>query len=133
MADDPKEGATPPAGDVKPIDDRMAAVEAEQKEQGGKIDQILHTLKGMTGPKAGTTMSSSGAGDASASSSSGTASSPDMADQMRQAVRDVHAEREQAAAKAEHDAQHAAAEQPPRTERTGKQRFQEIMFGKEPR
>jgi len=125
MANDPKEGATPPEP-PKTADARMDAIEAEQKEQGGKIDQILDTLKaGAGGPKEPSSPPASSPGSPPAS---------DMAEQMRQAVRDVGAERDKAAKDAEHDRQHAAApEQPPRIEKTGKQKFQRLMFGEDPK
>lgn len=102
-------------------DARLDKLEAGQAEQGGKLDQIIGMLKG-------------GAGDAHAAAQAHTErrldESSTIADQVKQAVRDVHAEQAQDAAKAKPEPE---PEQPPREPQSGiKAKLQRAMFGGEP-
>lgn len=104
-------------------DARFEKIEAEQERQGSILDEIRAALKG--------------GHDTPAAAPAG-ADEPapaDMAEQMRQAVRDVNAEQQQA----DHDRQHAADHdrmrrpEPETTPREamarGKARLQRAMFG----
>lgn len=106
-------------------DARLAKLEAEQAEQGGKLDQILGLLKG-------------GEGKAHDAAQEHTEEHLDrsstMADQVRQAVKDVRAEEAQREAEEAHKADHAALreqrEKPPRESASGfRGRLQRAMYG----
>lgn len=119
---DPEEEAPP--GEA--VDARFAKIEAEQAEQGGKLDQILAKLSG----------GSSGEGKtAPAATAKDEAGS--MADQVRRAVEAVGAEKEQKAAADQHAAEHQALkemrEKPPRESQAGwRGKLQKAMYGKDP-
>jgi hypothetical protein len=100
-------------------DHRLDALEAGQAEQGGKLDQIIGMLKG-------------GETEAHAAAQAHTErrldESSTIADQVKQAVRDVHAEEDQAKAKPVPE-----PEQAPRESQSGiKGKLQRAMFGGDP-
>lgn len=99
------------------LDKRVGALEAGQESLAEKVDKILGIV--------------SGGHDDKPSGSTTTADPPpqDMAEQMRQAVRDVHAERDQADAKSKPEPEH----QPREAGQPGRQRAARIMYGKEPK
>jgi type IV secretory pathway VirB10-like protein len=101
----------PPAGDA-PLAKRVDTIEAEQQRQGGILEEIRDKLTG-TAPPAVTRGDDPGP------------SAADMAEQMRQAVRDVNAEAAAAAP--------SAAPEPETTPREvmikGKERLQRALFG----
>ncbi len=115
------------AGRVKSLDDRFGAIEARQEKQEGLLEQILGKLGGGGGEAEPVTR-----GDEPAAPSPG-----EMAEQMRQAVRDVRAEEAAEQARAAHDADHAKMRtpEPEQTPREvmirGKARLQRLMFGAE--
>ena len=107
----PPEPAAPAPDDSAPLAKRVDGLEAEQQRQGGVLDEI----KGML----------AGRGEPVASADDPGPSAADMAEQMRQAVRDVNAEAAAAAP--------PAAPEPETTPREvmikGKDKLQRIMFG----
>lgn len=118
MADD-QPGGQPPAQDTSDsIDARFTRIEDEQRDQRGILTEIRDHLTG------------AGSGDAggSVTQASDPAPAGDMAEQMRQAVRDVNAERD-------HDAEHAKLRQPPPETSPreivvrGKEKLQNVLFG----
>jgi hypothetical protein len=109
-------------------DARLVKLEAEQAEQGGKLDQILGLLKG-------------GEGKAHDAAQEHTEEHLDrsstIADQVRQAVEQVGAEKAAKEAEEAHKADHAALreqrEKPPRESQSGfRGKLQRAMFGSEP-
>lgn len=101
-------------------DARLDKLEATQAEQGGKLDQILALIKGDGKEEAAPAQTEGGPADQST-----------IADQVRQAVRDVHAEEEQAAAKFKPD--DAPKEKPPRESQSGfRGKLQRAMYGGDP-
>lgn len=113
---------------IEGLDERFGRLEQEQREQRGLLEQLLAGK----GP-------AKGAHDAAQQRTQhrleqGPAAS--IADQVRQAVKDVNAEAAQQQAEADHAAEHQrmreAAERPPR-ERAGglRGRLQTVMFGRD--
>lgn len=101
----------------KSLDARVATLETGQEGLTEKVDRILGIV-------------SKGHDDQPTESTTTADPAPeDMAEQMRQAVRDVHAERDQAATKPDPkpEVQPREAGQPFR------QRLAEVIHGKEPR
>jgi hypothetical protein len=128
MTDKP---ADPPA-DPKPADEglktRVDGLEAEQQRQGGVLDEIRQLLTGGTGKP----------GPGNGPDRKDPLAGPDpgsVAEQMRQAVRDVRAEE----AAADHDAHHAQLKAPPPEVKPdevmirGKARAQKFLFGSDPK
>lgn len=115
------------AGRVKALDDRFGALEAEQERQGGLLEQIAAKLGGGK-PDSDGPVTSADAPPAGPNPA-------DMAEQMRQAVRDVRAEEAQADADRQHAADHAklSAPEPEKTPREvmikGKAKLQKVLFG----
>lgn len=103
---------------VKSLDDRFGKIENEQERQGGLLEQILGKLGGdkAEGDPPVTRADEPGP------------SAGDMAEQMRQAVRDVRAEEAAEAAK-----QQPKEPEPEKTPREvmvkGKDRLQRALFG----
>jgi len=118
----PPEPAAPPAAEDAPLSKRVDSIEAEQKRQGGILEEIRDKLTGSSAEddKNVTRGTEPPAGGA------------DMAEQMRQAVRDVNAEAAAAAAK-----QPPAAPPPETSPREvmikGKERLQRALFGGDPK
>lgn len=105
-------------------DTRLDKLEAGQAEQGGKLDQIIGMLKGDEA-------------DAHEAAAEHTEKRLDrgstIADQVRQAVKDVRAEEEADKHKADHAALAAEREKPPRESQSGfRGKLQRAMFGSEP-
>lgn len=103
----------------QPIDQRVTALESGQESLTEKVDKILGIVSGDRGPK-----------DDEASTTVADPAPADMAEQMRQAVRDVHAERDQADA-----GKHTPVpEKPPREAgQPARQKLAGVLYGKEPR
>ena len=104
----------PQSGDS--LDTRVSALETGQESIAEKVDKILGILGKPAAPAEPVTTADP-------------APAADMGEQMRQAVRDVHAERDQAAAK-----------DPPKPEvkpreagQPGRQKLARVLYGKEPR
>jgi len=108
---------TPPADDGQPLDKRVADLEAGQQRQDSKLDRVIDMLSGSTkGDEPVTSADAPGAG------------AVDIAEQVRQAVRDVNAE----SAKTEQKA--PAAEMTPREVGVkGKAKLQRALFGSDPK
>jgi hypothetical protein len=112
-------------------DARLDKLESVQAEQGGKLDQILALVKGKEDE----------AHDKAEKHTQDRLANPPaatIADQVRQAVKEVGAEEEQRRRQAEHDEHHKnlreQAERPPREPVSGfRGRLQSAMFGKDPR
>lgn len=85
MADAPAPPPAPPAGTEARQDAAIAELRTEQGRQGGVLDELLGLVKGGAGPAP------------AAKGDPPPAPAVDMAEQMRQAVRDVQAERDKAA------------------------------------
>ena len=100
------------------LEPRVEKLEAGQETMTSKLDNILGLLDTGRGPK-----------DGEPSTTTADPAPPaDMAEQMRQAVRDVHAERDQAAAK-----EPPKPEVPPREAgQPAKQRLARVLYGKDP-
>lgn len=120
--------ADPDTEQTESVDARFSKIEAEQAEQGGKLDQILARLPG-TGKPA----------DKPASAVPADADPATIAEQVRRAVEAVGAEKEKADADSAHAADHAALkemrEKPPR-ETTGqgwRGKLQRAMYGGDPK
>jgi hypothetical protein len=120
------EGAGPESGggSTPPADERITALEAEQQRQGGLLDEILTAVRG--GGAAGT-------GPAAVAGTDPAAAGADMAEQMKQAVRDVQAEGDAELGKAVRlgaAGTRPAAESSPREVTVrGKDRLQAAFFG----
>lgn len=99
------------------LDKRVGALETGQESLAEKIDKILGIVSG--GHKPEPTEPVTQADPAP----------QDMAEQMRQAVRDVNAEQDQAAAKSKPEPEH----KPREAGQPGRQRAARIMYGKEPK
>lgn len=100
------------------LDKRVGALETGQESLAEKVDKILGIVSG--GHKQEPTESVTTADQPAA----------DMAEQMRQAVRDVHAERDQAdAGKKAPEPEH----RPREAGQPGRQRAARILYGKEPK
>lgn len=116
------------AGRVKSLDDRFGALEHEQSEQRGMLSQILGKLGGGGDAPKGEPVTRGD--DPLAGPDPGS-----MAEQMRQAVRDVRAEEAQAEKDRQHSADHDRLRTPdpekaPREVMIrGKAKLQKIMFG----
>jgi hypothetical protein len=112
--------AAPPVDNTAPLAARVDGLETEQKRQGGILDRI----EGLLTTSGDTTVTSADQPPA--------ADAAGMAEQMRQAVRDVNAE---AAAAAPKDAPKAPA--PETTPREvmikGKDKLQRVLFGGDPK
>src|SRR5271167_2428843 len=112
MADEPAGAGT------DPLAERVTGIEREQDRQGGLLDRILDRL--------------GGGSDETTPVTRGTEPQPsaaDMAEQMRQAVRDVQAEAAAGAAAKAPDPEAAPAE----VMIKGKERIQRAIFGSDPR
>ena len=122
----PPAAGAPPAGTgeasrIQSLDERFGKIETEQQQQRGLLEQIRDSLTGRNSPPAGSAPAASPPAPAAAAAA-------DMAEQMRQAVRDVHAE------------ESAAGPGTPAPEKTpretgrigGKERLQRVFFGKDP-
>lgn len=101
-----------------PLDDRVTALETGQDSLSGKIDEILGIIKGSKQDPPAEPVTTADPAPA------------DMAEQMRQAVRDVHAERDQADA-----GKHTPVpEKPPREAgQPARQKLASVLYGKEPK
>lgn len=120
MADDDQRQE--PAQTETSQDARLDRLEATQAEQGGKLDQIIAMIKGDGDGKPEAAPAQTGDGPDQVST---------IADQVRQAVRDVHAEEAQAAAKGKPD--EAPKEKPPRESQSGfRGKLQRAMYGGDP-
>jgi hypothetical protein len=132
MPPDPQ--ADPPPGQdeadrIQTLDARFGAIETEQKTQRGLLEQIAAAVGG-TGPAAA-------AHDKAEARTQDRLANPPaatIADQVRQAVKDVQAEQDQAARdqahQADHDKLRQASEQPPREPQSGpRARLQRILYG----
>lgn len=114
---------TPPAepqpapGDT--LETRVGKLETGQESIAGKVDKILGILDKPADPAAEPVTTADPAPDA-----------PDMAEQMRQAVRDVHAEAAAAAAK---DSKPKPEVQPREAGQPFRQRLGEVIHGREPK
>lgn len=98
------------------LDKRVGALETGQESLTEKVDKILGIVSGGHDPKPTEPVTQ--------------ADPPqDMAEQMRQAVRDVHAERDQAATKSKPEPEH----KPREAGQPGRQRAARILYGKEPK
>lgn len=108
--------ATPPDPQPEGLEPRVAKLETGQESLIEKVDRILGIVdKNPDGDPPVT--------------SADPAPAADMAEQMRQAVRDVHAERDQAAA-----SEPPKPEVPPREAgQPAKARLARVLYGKEPR
>lgn len=115
----PDPAAAPDGG---PLEGRVSSIEAEQQRQGGLLDKILGKLTG---------------DDGDTSVTEGTeppAAAGDMAEQMRQAVRDVQAEADAEVGKAHRLGRKPEPETSPREVMVkGKDRLQRALFGGDPR
>lgn len=131
MADPQADPQAPPAPEGRTLDDRMSAVETEQREQRG----ILNRIEGLlTGPK-----SSSGP-DSPQSATETDSSGLSVAEQVKRGVAEIEAKRKKdEAAKAKADEADAwkksveekLAERKPAEPKTGrKAKLQERLFGK---
>lgn len=99
----------------QPIDARVTALETGQQSMSERIDRILGLLDKPAAPKEPVTTADPPPG-------------PDMAEQMREAVRAVHAERDAAAASApKPEVTPREAGQP------GRSRLATVLYGKEPK
>jgi hypothetical protein len=105
---------------VKSLDDRFGKIEAEQERQGGLLDKIAAKLDG------GSQQPPAAEPVTRADPAPG-----DMAEQMRQAVRDVNAE--QAQADAAKDKTPAPEQAPREVMIRGKARLQRALFGGDPK
>lgn len=115
----PDTAPKPEAG--APIERRVDSIEAEQQRQGGIIEKIWDKLSGDT-PEADANVTR--ADDPPA----------DMAEQMRQAVRDVQAEADAEAGKAARLGRRPEPETSPREVMIrGKDRLQRALFGGDPK
>ena len=111
------ESVPEPAPD-KSLDARVGALETGQESLAEKVDKILGIVSG--GHKQEPTEPVTTADPAP----------QDIAEQMRQAVRDVHAERDQAdAGKSKPEPEH----RPREAGQPGRQRAARILYGKEPK
>jgi hypothetical protein len=115
-ADPPKDG---------PLKDRVDSIESEQKRQGGVLDEIKQLLAGQQADS-GTVVN----GDQPPA-----AAAADMAEQMKQAVRDVQAESDaEVGRQARLGAGRPPAETSPREVMVkGKDRLQRALFGGDPK
>lgn len=120
-------GAAPPPQQQKP-DDRIDQLAARQERTESKIDKVLDMLGGKDDPPAPGT-GAAGAGSPPA----------DHLGEIKQAIRDVRAEEQQAAADAAHKADHDRLKNKPEPEKqpresgpTWKDRLQNVMFGGDP-
>jgi hypothetical protein len=118
----PADPPAPAADDSAPLAKRVDTIEAEQQRQGGILDEIRAKL---TGSPEGDTHVTKGTDPPAASAA-------DMAEQMRQAVRDVRAEEAAAAAKGK-PAEPAPETTPREVMVRGKDRLQRLMFGGDPK
>ncbi|SRR6266702_1325321 len=131
-APEPKPEPKPATPEPEPAktEDRLERVEAEQREQRGLLNTILEKVSG-TAPEA-----PKGAQNVTETRLE---RSTIIADQVKQAVKDVGAEQEAERLRAEHDAEHARLRIPaakpepehqPRERQGGaKAKWQKIMFG----
>jgi hypothetical protein len=112
-----------PEDTAAPLEGRVQSIEAEQKRQGGMLDQILGKL---TGDQEGDTTVTTG--------SEPPAGPGDMAEQMRQAVRDVQAEADAEVGRQQRLGKRPEPETTPREVMVkGKERLQRTLFGGDPR
>ena len=126
----PPSSSDPEAGRIKGLDERFGKLESEQREQRGMLEQILGKVSGSQSPPAA---GNSGGAPGGVGAATG-APSHDVAELMRQAVRDVGAER--AAARQRTDAERARIEQQARAEHApreqtgrGRKRLQRALWG----
>lgn len=115
---------SPPKDDAGgPLTERVGKIEAEQQRQGGILERIEGMLAG--GPDS----------DAPPVTGTDPAAGPaDMAEQMRQAVRDVQAEEDAAAGRAARLGKKPEPETTPREVMIrGKDRLQRALFGGDPK
>lgn len=117
MADDPSPDPKP--ADPAPLEQRVGKIESEQERQGGVLDQILGKLTG------------SGSETTVTEGTDPPAAPGDVAEQMRQAVRDVQAEADAEAGKAARlGGKRPDPETTPREVMVkGKDKLQRLMFG----
>lgn len=111
-------GTPAPADEGAPLAERVGKIETEQERQGGILDQIRDHLTGRadTGPAPAVRGDDPGP------------SAADMAEQMRQAVRDVRAE-EAAAATKDTPARPEPETTPREVMIRGKDKLQRVLFG----
>lgn len=102
----------------QPIDQRVTALESGQESLTEKVDKILGIVSKGHDPQPTEPVTTADPAPA------------DMAEQMRQAVRDVHAERDQADA-----GKHTPVpEKPPREAgQPARQKLAGVLYGKEPK
>ena len=118
---------------IQSLDQRFGKIEQEQTEQRGLLEQIRDAVAG-TGP-------ARPAHDKAQAHTEQRLEQPPaaaMADQVRQAVKDVNAEEEQRKRQADHDADHdrirELAERAPRESQSGwRAKLQRGMFGSDPK
>jgi ribonuclease D len=115
------EPSTAPAADDAPLAKRVDSIEAEQQRQGGILNEIRDKL---TGSPEGDTTVTRGTEPPGPSAA-------DMAEQMRQAVRDVRAE--EAAAETKEPKEPAPETTPREVMVKGKDKLQRWMFGADPK
>ena len=101
----------------EPLDERVTALETGQESLTEKVDKILGIVSKGHDDKPSEPVTTADPAPA------------DMAEQMRQAVRDVHAERDQADAKSKPEPEH----KPREAGQPGRQRAARILYGKEPK
>ncbi len=102
----------------QPIDARVTALETGQQSMSERIDRILGLLDKKPADSSGTTTVAD------------PPPGPDMAEQMREAVRAVHAERDQAAAK---DTGPKPEVTPREAGQPARSKLAAVLYGKEPK
>lgn len=124
MADDETgTGASSAGGDEgRPLAARVDTIEAEQQRQGGILEQIRDHLTGTDHPSQPDNVTRADTPAASAA---------EMAEQMRQAVRDVNAEA--AAASTAQPARPEPETTPREVMVRGKDKLQRVLFGGDPK
>jgi hypothetical protein len=112
-------------GRIESLDTRFGAIETEQREQRGMLDKILTAVSGTGGQAAAT------AHRADTTVVDDRLDRPSrIQDQMKEAIRAVNAEQQQAQQPG--PAAPAAEAAPAEVAIRGKQRLQQIVFGKDP-
>lgn len=117
MTTPPADPPQPAAGDT--LETRVGKLETGQESMSGKLDTILDKLSGKPADD-----------PAPVTTADPPPAAPDMGEQMRQAVRDVHAETEAANAKKEPPKPEV---QPREAGQPFRQRLGEVIHGREPK
>jgi hypothetical protein len=119
VADEPQQPAAAGSTETAPLESRVGEIERKQDRQDGKLDRIIEMLPGV---------GSAGGGEPVTRADEPPASAADMAEQVRQAVRDVNAE------SASKEPSRPAPEMTPREVGIeGKQKLQAWLFGGDPK